>query len=273
MDSLINKITLYDLTAMTLPGSILSLIIISLVPNEFKQIYKAIDNGFIIGILFFLISYCIGWILSQLSKCLFYMEKNYKKKYSLSFIPVIILLISMIIMTCFMQGDNSYCIKLFVSTITIVLYFICIILFPNKQKDKEKIQNNFLIKEGYKALKEYYGDDNFDQSLTEENLVKHLAPLAHGLIQTDQKYIRIHNYSSSKSFSKNLAGACLFLGIYFLYNFLLSNGIRFDIIYFLAYLLSIIAVIILQFRYKFFENKMNILNMTYFIDFVKSKKQ
>ena len=40
MDSLINKITLYDLTAMTLPGSILSLIIISLVPNEFKQIYK-----------------------------------------------------------------------------------------------------------------------------------------------------------------------------------------------------------------------------------------
>lgn len=53
MDGLINKITLYDLTAMTLPGSILSLIIISLVPNEFKQIYKAIDNGFIIGILFF----------------------------------------------------------------------------------------------------------------------------------------------------------------------------------------------------------------------------
>ena len=53
MDSLINKITLYDLTAMTLPGSILSLIIISLVPNEFKQIYKAIDNCFIIGILFF----------------------------------------------------------------------------------------------------------------------------------------------------------------------------------------------------------------------------
>lgn len=53
MDGLINKITLYDLTAMTLPGSILSLIIISLVPNEFKQIYKAIDNSFIIGILFF----------------------------------------------------------------------------------------------------------------------------------------------------------------------------------------------------------------------------
>ncbi len=269
MDSLINKITLYDLTAMTLPGSILSLIIISLVPNEFKQIYKAIDNCFIIGILFFLISYCIGWILSQLSKCLFYMEKNYKKKYSLSFIPIIILLISMIIMACFLQGDNSYCIKLFVSKIIIILYFICIILFPNKQKDKEKIQNDFLIKEGYKALKEYYGDNN----LTEENLVKYLAPLVHGLIQTDQKYIRIHNYSSSKSFSKNLAGACLFLGIYFLYNFLLSNGIRFDIIYFLAYLLSIIAVIVLQFRYKFFEDKMNTLNMTYFIDFVKSRKQ
>ena len=160
MDSLINKITLYDLTAMTLPGAILSLIIISLVPNEFKQIYKAIDNGFIIGILFFLISYCIGWILSQLSKCLFYMEKNYKKKYSLSFIPIIILLISMIIMACFLQGDNSYCIKLFVSTIIIILYSICIILFPNKQKDKEKIQNDFLIKEGYKALKEYYGDNN-----------------------------------------------------------------------------------------------------------------
>ena len=197
------------------------------------------------------------------------MEKNYKKKYSLSFIPIIILLISMIIMACFLQGDNSYCIKLFVSTIIIILYFICIILFPNKQKDKEKIQNDFLIKEGYKALKEYYGDNN----LTEENLVKYLAPLVHGLIQTDQKYIRIHNYSSSKSFSKNLAGACLFLGIYFLYNFLLSNGIRFDIIYFLAYLLSIIAVIVLQFRYKFFEDKMNTLNMTYFIDFVKSRKQ
>ena len=82
MDGLINKITLYDLTAMTLPGSILSLIIISLVPNEFKQIYKAIDNGFIIGILFFLISYCIGWILSQLSKCLFYMEKIFSFIYT-----------------------------------------------------------------------------------------------------------------------------------------------------------------------------------------------
>ena len=38
-------------------------------------------------------------------------------------------------------------------------------------------------------------------------------------------------------------------------------------------ILSIIAVIILQFRYKFFEDKMNVLNMTYFIDFVKSRKQ
>ena len=53
MDSLINKITLYDLTAMTLPGSILSLIIISLVPNELNKFIKRLIIVLLLGFYFF----------------------------------------------------------------------------------------------------------------------------------------------------------------------------------------------------------------------------
>ena len=71
MDSFISKITLYDIISTTLPGLIVVLGIISIIPNEFSYLYEYINNAWFIFGLFYVVSYCTGWILSQLTKYIF----------------------------------------------------------------------------------------------------------------------------------------------------------------------------------------------------------
>ena len=54
--------------------------------------------------------------------------------------------------------------------------------------------------------------------------------MAYALIQTDSKYSRIHNYNSSKSFSKNLSLICLFLSVVLLVHAKLIMDITYSII-------------------------------------------
>lgn len=267
MDSLIKKVTLNDLIAITIPGVIISLIIITFVPNEVIEVCTLIDIDSVITITFFLLSYCVGWILSQASKYIFY--KIQKCSLQLSLIPGGILLVVLILFIVL----NFDCRKIILSFLGVILYFILVLVKGKTKKNKQR--DKFLIDQGYEALKKYFGDKYLKDDNDEEKQKK-LSTLArsyNGLIQTDQRYGRIHNYSSSKSFSKNLAGASFFLSLTFLYNFLLPNGIKFDVIYYFAYLVSILAMIILQLRYHEFKEIVDILSITYFIDYVENNKR
>lgn len=267
MDSLINKITLYDLTAMTIPGMIILLIFITFVPSEAIKVYTLIDNALVVAIIFFLLSYCVGWTLSQASKYIFY--KIEKCSLQLSLIPGCVLLAALILFIVL----NFDCRKIILSFLGVILYFILILVKGKTKKNKQR--DKFLIDQGYEALKKYFGDkylkDNNDEE--KQKKIRDLARSYNGLIQTYQRYGRIHNYSSSKSFSKNLAGVSFFLSLTFLYNFLLPNGIKFDVIYYFAYLISILAMIILQLRYHEFKEIVDILSITYFIDYVENNKR
>lgn len=277
MDSFISKITLYDIISTTLPGLIVVLSAISIVPNEFIDLYKNIDNAWFIFGLFCVVSYCTGWILSQLTKYIFklFFWKNYEKNY----IYCIIILI-----TLTWLSYNFINIDKFIKCASLYILFIHIILFINyysskkNKKDNEPSEKQFLIRNCYKYLVELYDDfDDFfglknHNDVEIEKVIKNMSTSCYMLIQTDPKYNRLHNYNSSKSFSKNLSGACFFLTIILSYHFILNCDIRNECMYMILIFITFISFIVLYFRYKLFENKTNILIATYFIDLMKSKK-
>lgn len=279
MDSFINKITLYDIISTTLPGLIVVLGIISIIPNEFSYLYKYINNAWFIFGIFCVVSYCTGWILSQLTKYIFklFFEKNYYI-YVVSIFNCVISLIGLICLFC-----NFIELDIFVKCALLYVLFIYIIplinyySFKKKENDNELNEKRFLIKNCYKYLVELY--DDFDEFFELENqseekiekAIKKMSISCYMLIQTDPKYNRLHNYNSSKSFSKNLSGACLFLTMISSYHFILNNSIKYDYLYIILITIFFISFIVLYFRYKSFENKTNVLTATYFIDLMKNK--
>ena len=93
------------------------------------------------------------------------------------------------------------------------------------------------------------------------------------LIQTNEKYNRVHNYNSSKSFSKNLSGVSLFLAFIFNYHlFTNAGGLKFDIIYSMAIVICVSGYFVLKNRYLMFADKLKILVLTYFLDFLENKQ-
>ncbi len=279
MDSFINKITLYDIISTTLPGLIVVLGIISIIPNEFSYLYKYINNAWFIFGIFCVVSYCTGWILSQLTKYIFklFFEKNYYI-YVVSIFNCVISLIGLICLFCnFIELDRfvkcALLYVLFIYIIPLINYYS----FKKKENDNELNEKRFLIKNCYKYLVELY--DDFDEFFELENqseekiekAIKKMSISCYMLIQTDPKYNRLHNYNSSKSFSKNLSGACLFLTMISSYHFILNNSIKYDYLYIILITIFFISFIVLYFRYKSFENKTNVLTATYFIDLMKNK--
>ncbi len=278
MDSFISKITLYDIISTTLPGLIVVLGIISIIPNEFSYLYEYINNAWFIFGLFYVVSYCTGWILSQLTKYIFklFFEKN-NCIYIVAIFNCVVSLIGLICLFCnFIEVDRfvkcALLYVLFIYTIPLINYHS-----SKKREDNKLSEKRFLIKNCYKYIVEFY--DDFDEFFELENqseekiekAIKQMSTSCYMLIQTNPKYNRLHNYNSSKSFSKNLSGTCLFLTIILSYHFILNNSTKYDYLYIILITITFISFIVLYFRYKSFENKTNILTATYFIDLMKNK--
>ena len=278
MDSFISKITLYDIISTTLPGLIVVLGIISIIPNEFSYLYEYINNAWFIFGLFYVVSYCTGWILSQLTKYIFklFFEKN-NCIYIVAIFNCVVSLIGLICLFCnFIEVDRfvkcALLYVLFIYTIPLINYHS-----SKKREDNKLSEKRFLIKNCYKYIVEFY--DDFDEFFELENqseekiekAIKQMSTSCYMLIQTNPKYNRLHNYNSSKSFSKNLSGTCLFLTIILSYHFILNNSTKYDYLYIILITITFISFIVLYFRYKSFENKTKILTATYFIDLMKNK--
>lgn len=215
MEKLIEKITLYDFVAMIIPGLLVSLSVISFVPKEFYEFYKDIGNDFVAGALLLIISYCIGWIISEIA--------HFHVKHSI---------------------------------IDKIINFI-------KERTVETNEIPQKLKEEYKKSLEIY----LGKSLEMDEIEKY-GEMAYALIQTDSKYSRIHNYNSSKSFSKNLSLVCLFLSVVLLVHTCLFWNI-YSLICIVGAIFLIIGCFELKIRYKSFKYKVNYYICVYFIDFVK----
>ncbi|RGI26922.1 hypothetical protein DXC21_02360 [Coprobacillus sp. OM08-19] len=216
MEKLIEKITLYDFVAMIIPGLLVSLSVISFVPKEFYEFYKDIGNDFVAGALLLIISYCIGWIISEIA--------HFHVKHSI---------------------------------IDKIINFI-------KESAVETNEIPQKLKEEYKKSLEIYLGKSIEM-----DEIKKYGEMAYALIQTDSKYSRIHNYNSSKSFSKNLSLICLFLSVVLLVHAKLIMDITYSIICIVGAIFFIIGCFELKNRYESFKYKVNYYIYVYFIDFVK----
>jgi len=71
VENLLGKITLYDFVAMIIPGLLVTLSYVSIYAKEFYHFYKDIGNSFVSGILILVVSYCVGWIVSEIGNIIF----------------------------------------------------------------------------------------------------------------------------------------------------------------------------------------------------------
>lgn len=223
---------------------IILLSLAGIIPDQAIKLYSSFGNKFIAVGVFFIISYCVGWICTGMVELLGLLKKLFLKLQDKRWLLV---LAAGIVIIAFVKEiyDLIMCIKLvyFIAVITIFIQVIS--KGDNKKISDEQIRENFLIEQMKLALEEYY------QTTIDKNVISAYALLCHDLIQTDPEYNRVHNYSSSKSFSKNLSIACIFVSASFLYLMFQNNGIKFDVIYGICFLLSLLAINVLQKRYLF----------------------
>lgn len=218
MDNLLGKITLYDFVAMIIPGLLVTLSYVSIYAKEFYHFYKDIGNSFVSGILILVVSYCVGWIVSEIGN----------------------------------------------------------IIFSNKNKSVNTNIQQDLLEKYKEALEAYLGNT------VNMNDIEKYGDMANALIQSDSKYSRIHNYSSSKSFSKNLGSACLFIVFAMIIHIIIClvdsyNKIKIPYYLFVKISTCIILIVFCAFgyivmkkRFQSFSSKVNVYICTYFIDFVKN---
>lgn len=277
MGNLFGKFTLYDIISMTIPGFLVMLGVCLVIPGTVHQFVVSVDNSWFIFVIGISVSYSVGWIISEISKCI--IKVNLKCKKGLCVNWGIVILVDFGIFYTLSQISFDLCNNVIVWILFIIIIFHCILFFckkesqeSNKNTDKEY---SILIEKCYGYLKEEY--PGFDKQMEgETDIVKKVEVMAESanlLIQTDDKYHRLHNYSSSKSFSKNMGTVCLFwIGILLYQLFYNSKDICFAVVYTLGILFLLFGFVAMQKRYKRFKKKMEVLIVTYYLDFLENKK-
>lgn len=288
MNHLLGKFTLYDIIATTIPGFITLLGVCSIMPKSIKNFTNSVNNPWFIFVIALCLSYCIGWCVSEISKTIINLKLKMKfdtKSHLIYFILCNILIIYSVIMIYKYSDLQIVAIEL------IGLFFCnCLFFFNNYslKKDLKNHNNNqslnnikdteyaILLNKCFVYLKENY--PKFEElTLKYQNEIKQvevMSEVAYFLIQTDNKYHRIHNYSSSMSFSKNLGVVSLLWAFIFAYHLLYnSNEIFFSNIFILGIIFCLFGFIAMKNRYKKFSMQLKILIATYYLDYLENKKE
>ena len=261
MQNLLTKITLYDIISTTIPGFLTISCLFLLYPGDSNEMFEIIKNDFMCTFVIFILSYSCGWLISEFSKIFLKIinEKHIKRE----------LIVCESILSLFMiifKGKNYYLsLGVYVIISSIVIIISCIfdfnILNNKEYEDLKKLINNQLQKMANKELV-------FGESSTEISM----KMSSYYILQTDPKYSRIHNFSSSKSYSKNISLVSLIVSLTFSYLFFKSEIFYFEVFYFTLSLVFLLAIFIFWHRYKMFEQKLNIMTSIYFLDYLTTKE-
>lgn len=275
MGDLFNKMTLYDIISTAIPGTITLLAFMTTVPKEVIKIKNGINNDLILFGIFIVAAYCIGWILSELMRMfLKVISKIGKGKSDIIIFPALFVL-------CLYFSFfhlNLFGLRLFLFTMTHIVFFILLFVIDMyKLSKKQKEQDDeymILVKKCQKLLIKDYGD-NFN-NIPEDELIKKIETMSHSayfLVQTDSKYGRVHNYNSSKFFSRNLSGSILcIIGVIYYWRYQDHSAFQLWDRYSLAIFLCTISFYALYRKYRGFAQKVKILVITYYIDFLENKE-
>lgn len=257
MGNLFGKFTLYDIISMTIPGFLVMLGVCLVIPGTVHQFVVSVDNSWFIFVIGISVSYSVGWIISEISKCIIKVNLKCKKGLCVSWV-VVLIDFGMFYGLSQMNFRSYSCFIKIILVGIIVLNFILFIIsccYWKSLKDKEKNQKkkdeydkeySILMEKCYGYLNEEY--PGFDKQMEgETDIIKKVEVMAESadlLIQTDDKYHRLHNYSSSKSFSKNMGTVCLFwIGILLYQLFYNSKDICFAVVYTLGILFCYLVLL------------------------------
>lgn len=245
MKDLLTKFTLYDVIGTFVPGFIALIYMMTLDIELVEHITNFIQKDWIIVVFVLALSYSFGWFLSELSGKIF-LKLNLLKKTKFKYL-LFVFMVS-IIMIVF-KTENLSCL------ISSMICFMILAFFLSDDKG-----NN----DEYETLKAKVL--NWYENITGERNIK-TSP--YYIIQTEDKYNRIHNYCSSKVFSKNMAMVCIIILAISIVNYV--NSTNYSLLFFNIALLSVFAVFIFYKRYKSFEMKVNLISTVFFIDYLHER--
>lgn len=274
MNDFINKFTVYDLIGNTIPGFMTTLAFCFIIPGKVLSFLTVFDNNvFLLILVFGFISYCVGWIISDTTKIVYNFFK-FKNNIPIYKFIAGILIICIFEIFVYRKFDVNIYTLLILDVVYSCFYLIAFWHFHNKQEDDKAY--NYLIRKCYSKLEVIYDDINIllSDNLNEKNIkkvVEYFGDHANFMIQTDSKYNRVHNYSSSKSFSKNLSGSCLINSFIFSYFFMFETSFNYQCIFFIMIIVTLLSFFILHKRYLMFEKKTNMIILSYYLDFLSNK--
>lgn len=278
MNDFINKFTIYDLIGNVIPGFIIVSCICAVIPEKLEEFINLLDGSVILLILFFgFVSYCVGWIIADFVKIIYdFFKINDKKNDIFKKLGIILLIIILIDYVMFFYLE-IICYKIvFINLLYCLFIIISFYLFNEKEKDD--ICYNYLIKECYRLIRKYHKnfDDEFfkNNTGTEDNILKVInsfGEYANFIIQTEVKYGRIHNFNSSKSFSKNLSGASLVVMLVISCFYINEKNFCYQNIYLFIIIVMMLSFFVLYKRYKMFKHKTELIILSYFVNYLMDK--
>ena len=192
MDSVLEKITLYDILGYLLPGSVLMLLLLyGLKQDELTSAQNQWrDNQGFLYFVFFLVSYLVGIVLSEMMTQIWKIGKWFFKK----------------VRKIVKKGDRIIGIRR-------VNRFI--------QRKEDKRTEKLLIEQIAVALKKSGIKDETGviiNSVNDGTFGKRYMQYMYGIIQKYEECKRIHNYASAYVLYKNVAGALLIGAVFILCN-------------------------------------------------------
>lgn len=251
MKDLLVKFTLYDVIGMFVPGFIFYMCLTSFISFAQNESLIFLKNDWVV---ISVLSYSFGWFLSEIGKKLF-LILEFKKMLIVKYIILIIVL--SVVMIYFNQ--NSCCILIMISSV-FMLFSLCF-------KSNKKKQKGTVVQTEQEMLKEKINFWLKKEICNNENI--ELKEIPYYIIQTSDKYSRIHNYNSSKSFSKNMSIVCVATMLTCMYHYI--TGTDYMILLYCGTFASALGIFIFYDRYKMFERKVNFITAVFFADYLKER--
>lgn len=219
MQSLLEKITLYDILGYLFPGTLFETILIFTYITE--KYYLGEKNKLI----------CMGKMLNKVQ----------------SYIPVLII-ISGYLLGIIISELSDVLDKILTSVIKRIFeedLFECLSLKENEYGITKKILKKALINSGICIEKEM---NDILKSNVEKTLQEIYGRTMYGMLQNDEKYKRIHNYGSGQLMNRNLAYVLIFDGVYIVYRIIMLKVFSWRIVVFGLFYLAMIYAVYKRYR-------------------------
>lgn len=272
-DYIFEKLSVFDIYSIIIPGFMILLGVYSLVPDIMIDFIRNVNNIWITIITVICVSYYIGIILSKIISLIMVLNFNDVMK-KIFFLLLILLMILINVGTYFLCCFNTiFNFILVFDSVSIFLIFYYS-KYRKKEEDLKSNRSKILLdicyrylQKAFPNLKSIYGEE------LSENIVYEILNIMYPLIELDHKYqTTIKKYTTFLSLYKNMIIVCLFWSGIFSYYFIFAET-NVNYLYFIGFIFSLNGCFVMIKSYNSYQRIVNRISLMFLIDYIENNKK